>query len=69
MRVLGFIVGVILLLPGACSLEFMVMSLWDRDVRSLAGLWLIGLPIGFGGIVMIVNAVRGPRPPRRDPPA
>ena len=69
MRVLGFIVGMILLLPGACSLGFMVVMLRDSSASGLAPLWLVCFLISAGGVAMIVGAVRGPRPPPRDPPA
>jgi hypothetical protein len=63
MRVLGFIVGVILLLPGACSLGFMALSFGSSDSGTLAPLWIVCLLISAGGVAMIVRAVRGPQPP------
>ncbi|HXT07061.1 MAG TPA: hypothetical protein VN715_09015 [Roseiarcus sp.] len=68
MRVLAFIFGVILLLPGACSLGFMAILLGSGslgDIGPLPLLWLICFAISFGGIMMIRSAIRGSRP--RDP--
>ena len=62
MRVLGFLVGVILLLPGACALAFMGLSLGDSGSEGpLPLLWIACLAISVGGVFMIRNAVRGRR--------
>jgi len=62
MRILGFLVGAILLLPGLCSLGFMAVSFpFKGDVGPLGLLWLVCFAISFGGIIMIRNALRGPR--------
>ena len=64
MRVLFLLIGVILLLPGACSLGFMVMSMGESGSQGpLPLLWLICFAISFGGVMLIRNALR-----RRDPP-
>ena len=69
MRALGFIVGVILLLPGACSLGFMSMSAGQSagSLGPIPALRLICFLVSAGGVAMIVRAVQGPRRPR-DPP-
>jgi hypothetical protein len=76
LRVLAIVCGLLLLLPGACSLGFMVIFIPDAirhsnsagDIAPLAGLWAFCFLVGFGGVVMIRNAIRG-QAPRRDPPA
>ena len=68
MRVLAFLVGVILLLPGACSLGFMVMSIGDSSLGPIPLLWFVCFLISAGGVVLIRKALRKPMPPR-DPPA
>jgi hypothetical protein len=70
LRALAIVFGVILLLPGACSLGFMALMLGQPnggDAGGLALLWLICFAISFGGVMMIRSAIRGPR--RRDPPS
>ena len=60
MKVLQIIVGILLLLPGICSLGFMVILIPGMTVDA-AGLWLLWL-IGFGvsavGVWLIRRAVR-----------
>jgi hypothetical protein len=76
LRVLAFLFGLILLLPGACSLGFMVFFVPDAfnhpsnagDLAPLALLWAFCFLVSFGGVVLIRNAIRG-QAPRRDPPA
>ena len=64
MRVLAVIFGVILLLPGLCSLGFMVAMQGSSGVESpIILLWLICFAVSFGGILMIRNGLRGRRPP------
>jgi hypothetical protein len=65
MRVFLFILGVILLLPGACSLGFMVATFGDSYLGSLPLLWFFCILVSLGGVALIVNVVRGPQ--RRDP--
>lgn len=75
MRVLAFLFGLILLLPGACALGFMSFLIPEAfahppnssDVAQMAMLWAVCLLISFGGVVLIRNALRG-QAPRRDPP-
>jgi hypothetical protein len=64
MRVLAVIFGVILLLPGLCSVGFMVALSGSHGVESpIVLLWLVCFAISFGGILMIRNGLRGRRPP------
>jgi hypothetical protein len=74
MRVLAVLVGVILLLPGLCSVGFIILFLpqiggghgiWDSPIVLL---WLVCFAISYGGIVMIRNGIRGERPPRERGP-
>jgi hypothetical protein len=54
------IVGIILLLPGVCALVFGAMSL--SSPSSAAGIMpfvVVGLLVGFGGLMLIVSAIRG----------
>jgi hypothetical protein len=62
MRILGLLFGAILLLPGLCSLGFMVHILPDPSqlLGPLGLLWLVCFAISYGGIIMIRNALRGP---------
>ena len=54
--VIMVIVGIILLLPGVCSVFFMANM--GRDAGPLVALWLICLLISAGGIALIVKAFR-----------
>jgi hypothetical protein len=57
--------GLILLLPGLCALIFGIGAMTDHSLDStMLGLVLFGLAVGFGGVMLIRNAIRGPRPPR-----
>lgn len=56
--VLMVIVGLILLLPGVCALAFSSMGGADAGFLSL---FLICFAISAGGIMLIVNAIRGPK--------
>ncbi|MCC0030488.1 MAG: hypothetical protein H6891_09785 [Brucellaceae bacterium] len=62
-RVLLFVVGVILLLPGLCSLFVMTQmgSLGGpgSDAILLWLLWLVTFAIGWGGYVLLRKAMRG----------
>ena len=57
------IVGVILLLPGLCAIIFGVGNLGsshpDPEITLLV---LLGLLVGFGGVMLIRAAIRGRRP-------
>ena len=59
LSVLMVIVGLILLLPGVCALVFSPMAVTDP---SLLGLILICFAIAAGGVMLILSAVRGPKP-------
>jgi hypothetical protein len=55
--------GVILLLPGLCALIFGGIALSEGSFPSdFVSLIALGLLIGAGGVVLIWNAIRGPRP-------
>jgi len=58
-------IGVILLLPGLCSLIFVAVGLSQGGLfdggsvdSSILTLWLICLTIGAGGVTLIIFAVR-----------
>jgi hypothetical protein len=56
------IVGVVLLLPGLCALVFGAMTIYaPRNTASFVPFILIGLLVGFGGVLMIRAAIRGPQ--------
>ncbi len=56
------IVGVILLLPGVCALGFGALSFTDPGgAADIMPFVLVGLLIGFGGIMLIRSAIRGRR--------
>jgi hypothetical protein len=58
MRVIAFLFGVLLLLPGACSLVFMFLSMGESGSAGLLViLWLICFAISFGGILLIRRAL------------
>jgi hypothetical protein len=68
MRVLLIFGGVILLLPGLCSVGFMGFYVWAVSTQSAGGagvafaafapMWIVGLLISLGGIMIIRNALR-----------
>ncbi|WP_157100006.1 hypothetical protein [Rhodoplanes sp. Z2-YC6860] len=49
------IVGIILLLPGVCSLFFM-SAMGSGSAGPLGALWLICFAISAGGIALLVKA-------------
>jgi hypothetical protein len=56
------IVGIILLLPGLCALGFGAMSLTNSRADPTVTMFVVvGLLIGFGGIMLIRAAIRGHR--------
>ena len=62
--------GIILLLPGLCSLVFIVVLVSDsfRDAFSDSGLvmlWLVCFAVAAGGILLIRHAVRRGKVPAR----
>jgi hypothetical protein len=56
------VAGLIMLLPGLCAIIFGVGSLTGSSIDpTVMTLVLIGLVVGFLGILLIWAAVRGPR--------
>jgi hypothetical protein len=54
--------GIALLLPGLCALLFGVGIMADqRPDPATISMVLIGLMVGFAGIMLIREAIRGPR--------
>lgn len=61
MRIILVILGILMLLPGACGAVFTVMAATETE---LAGVLMISLPslaIGIAGIFLIRYAVRRPQ--------
>ena len=57
------IVGIVLLLPGLCAIIFGVGNLGSSHSDPMITLLVfLGLLVGFGGIMLIRAAIRGPRP-------
>jgi hypothetical protein len=55
------IFGVILLLPGLCALIFAGAALTERSFPSdFLSFIVIGLLVGFAGVMLIRAAIRGP---------
>ncbi|KJC43971.1 hypothetical protein UP09_16630 [Bradyrhizobium sp. LTSP885] len=53
--------GLILLLPGLCAILFGVGSLTDSSMDpTLLFLVLLGLLVGFAGVMLIRAAIKGP---------
>ena len=68
MRALAVIFGIILLLPGLCSLGFMALFIPEAFRSGGAGenslllvLWLVCFAISYGGILMIRYGALGGR--------
>jgi len=64
---LMILVGIILLLPGLCSLILVGVLVYDDPVGTfrepgLVLLWIVCLAVAAGGVLLIRRAVRGPRP-------
>ena len=56
------IVGIVLLLPGLCAIVFGVGSLSGSSYDSgFTPFVVVGLLVGFGGIMLIRAAIRGPQ--------
>jgi len=54
--------GIALLLPGLCALLFGVGIMADQHPDpSTISLVVLGLLVGFAGIMLIREAIRGPR--------
>ena len=62
MKAIQITVGILLLLPGICSLGFMLLLVPEMDSRNdpLWGLWLPCLAIGALGIWLIRKAKQRP---------
>jgi len=58
LMVLLILVGIVLLLPGLCSLVFIGLSVGSSSVGPLGALWLICFLISAGGVALIVYAIR-----------
>jgi uncharacterized membrane protein YjjB (DUF3815 family) len=57
------IAGIILLLPGLCALIFAGAALAERSFPSdFVSFIVVGLLVGFAGVMLIRAAIRGPRP-------
>ncbi len=80
LRNLAFIVGLVLLLPGGCSIGFIALTItsklkstYDDPYLSLAEwVWAFSFFISFGGFLLIRNVLRNERDEQRrtgDPPA
>ena len=52
------IVGIVLLLPGICSLIFMAVALPGGRVGDIAGFWVVSFVISAFGIAAIAYAIR-----------
>ena len=56
------LVGIVLLLPGLCAVIFGVAYFRDSHFdSSLTAIILLCLLVAFGGIMLIREAIRGPR--------
>ncbi|CCD95661.1 conserved hypothetical protein [Bradyrhizobium sp. ORS 375] len=59
MTALLFLIGVILLLPGACAAVFGYLGLQEKRWPSELTGWVgLGLAIGAGGLALIIKAWR-----------
>ena len=52
------LVGIVLLLPGICSLLFIGLGGFGGGDGSIVGLWFLSFLIAAGGIALIAFAVR-----------
>ena len=83
MRVIAFLIGLVLLLPGACAFVFLLGGVtalpelgsgeWrDPNVWGLIGIaasgWGVCFLISFGAIIVMRNALRSPPQPSPSPP-
>jgi hypothetical protein len=56
------IFGIILLLPGLCALIFSAVAVTGgRFPSDFVSLIVMGLLVGFAGVMLIRAAIRGPR--------
>lgn len=58
MKGLLIFLGALLLLPGLCSIFFMVAFGGDGWNSALGGLWIVCLAISAGGVLLIRSAAR-----------
>jgi hypothetical protein len=58
MRVFLIILGILMLLPGACGAFFTVYGLLNPESISLLISAVPELAVGIGGIVLIIYAIR-----------
>ncbi len=59
LMILLILIGIVLLLPGLCSLAFMVLSVGSSSSSSpLPLLWFLCFGIAFGGVTLIRYAVK-----------
>jgi hypothetical protein len=59
---LMILVGIVLLLPGLCAVIFGAAAIYDpRNGAGFLGFILVGLMVGFGGVMLIRAAIRGSR--------
>jgi hypothetical protein len=57
------LVGIILLLPGLCAIIFGIAQLtWADTDSTVTSLVILGLMVGFGGVMLIRAAFRGRAP-------
>ena len=55
--------GIILLLPGLCAIVFGIAELtWASTDPTVTSLVILGLMVGFGGVMLIRAAFRGRAP-------
>ena len=57
MRIFLIIVGILMLVPGACGAFFTVLSINDQYASHYIDVALVGLSIGILGILLIVVAI------------
>ena len=80
MQILAFLLGLVLLLPGGCSIGYMALILpsefkgayHDPYLSIAEWVWAFSFLVSFGGILLIRNALRverDDRPRTGDPPA
>jgi hypothetical protein len=58
MRVFLIILGILMLLPGACSVLFIGIAVWEGDPGAIMAFALPGLVVGAGGFLLIRHQAR-----------
>jgi hypothetical protein len=58
MRIFLIILGILMLLPGACGLIFTYAALTEKGMEGILGLSLPSLAIGIGGIFLIRHVIK-----------